>query len=1273
MVNISDILWFKEIDKNSLNFVGGKGLNLGLMYAKSFPVPPGFVVTTDAYKKFLKETNIEEKVYSTLDNLDVEDADALYNAAEKVQNLILNAKMSPSTRVQILEAYENLNVDLEVLRRASKQALEIIKAGREKSFVAIRSSATAEDLGSISENEYVFVKLNNKPFFGKMRELVSIVNTENIIFVPAMDNNFEVKWKRVSHITQHKTNDNKLFKITTATGKHVTISTNHTLIVLDDETLQPKVTSIAELKGNEKVPVIKNIPGFESIDAIDILDFISKKEVVEHDNKIMIKNQANNWKIQQGLPRKIKITKDFAYFLGLYTAEGSTYGNNCVMVTNSNTNIINKVKRFLKTLGINSENKINKHTLRVYCKTLTRLLNENCSIQNRNIRGKGKTCRTKEVPSFIFSCSKEIIGEYLKGCFDGDGSVDKKTVSYSSTSEKLIAGISTLLELLNIEFYIGGGNSCFEINLPTRESEKFKNNIGFFHNKKVQRLNILINKYNRAKKHHESKNSIFISKNLASNIRDLLEEKFPKQKIEIALCPLCIQLINKSSRYKNKERYHCPACKKTFYADKTIKKVIEKYVNYNEKGRFLKESIPWNKSINTYPNYGINKFKEILTNNGAVQLLKVFSDSIVWDKIVKIEEINYGSFVYDFSVPDVENFAAGMGGVITHNSASFAGQQASFLNVKGDDEVIKSVQKCWASLFTSRAIYYRVKNNFDHRKVFIAVVVQKMINSEKSGVVFTKDPNTGENEIIIEAVFGLGETIVSGSVTPDHYVVDPETMQIKVKKIEKQSFKLIRESNLGKNIKRNLGEEGSEQKLTNAEIIKLADICKEIEEYYRKPQDIEFAVESGRIYIVQSRPVTTIGKKVEEKEKGKIQEEIKEEKNKEILLRGFAASPHIGSGKVKIIHGADELNKIEIGDILVTEMTNPDYVTVMKKASGIVTDEGGSTCHAAIVSRELEIPCVVGTEKATKILKDHQEVTVDGINGKVYAGILTLEEPKEEIILKKSHEKEEYDTVTKVKVNLDMPDMAKEASETKADGIGLLRAEFLLSRTKEHPAWMIKNGKKDQLINELVNGISGIAQYFKGKPIWYRTSDMRTDEYRDLYGGEAEPKEDNPMMGWHGIRRSLDEIEFLRAEFEAIKKVHEMGFTNVGVMLPMVISVDEVRKAKELINEIGLEPLEEIEFGVMVETPAAVQVIDEICKEGIDFISFGSNDLTQLTLGLDRNNAKIQHLWSEMHPAVLREIGYVIKICRENNVETSICGQAGSNPEMVEFLVKKGI
>ncbi|MBU0461769.1 MAG: phosphoenolpyruvate synthase, partial [Nanoarchaeota archaeon] len=368
-----------------------------------------------------------------------------------------------------------------------------------------------------------------------------------------------------------------------------------------------------------------------------------------------------------------------------------------------------------------------------------------------------------------------------------------------------------------------------------------------------------------------------------------------------------------------------------------------------------------------------------------------------------------------------------------------------------------------------------------------------------------------------------------------------------------------------------------------------------------------------------------------------------------------------------------ELSKIQKGDVLVTTMTTPDMVPAMQRAIAIVTDEGGMTCHAAIVSREMGIPCIVGTENATQVLKENEIITVAATDGVVYEGKIEAEKPAVPQMAPGMYREQEIITATKVKVIMDLPDFAEKAAQTGADGVGLVRIEIMIANNGIHPAEYIRENKDDEYTDMLAEGIGRIAKPFRGKQVWVRTSDIRTDEYRNLKGGDKEPHETDPMIGWHAIRRGLDEPRILKAEFKAIKKLHDQGQTNVGVMLPFVIRKNEVVRAKQLMREVGMEPCTDVPFGVMCETPASIWIMEDLCKEGISFISFGTNDLTQLTLGIDRNNERIAKLFDEMHPAVLGEIEKVVKTCKRYGVETSICGQAGSRPEMAEFLVRIGI
>ena len=593
--------------------------------------------------------------------------------------------------------------------------------------------------------------------------------------------------------------------------------------------------------------------------------------------------------------------------------------------------------------------------------------------------------------------------------------------------------------------------------------------------------------------------------------------------------------------------------------------------------------------------------------------------------------------------------------------ASFAGQQETFLNVAQAD-VTENVQECWSSIYTPRAIFYREKKGFNHENVSIAVVVQRMINADKSGVMFTVHPATGEKEkLIIEAGWGLGEGVVSGAVTPDHYVVDKNTCEVTDTEVMRKEIMFVRSSRAGGTEKRKVpGDKAEKQILTEEEIKKLANLGKVVEEHYEFPQDIEWAIEGDELYLLQSRPITVFYG----------EEKAEEGSKKDVLIKGLGASPSLGSGRVRIIFSTEELDKVKEGDVLVTTMTNPDMVPAMRRASAIVTEEGGMTCHAAIVSRELGIPCIVGTSEATKVLSDGDEITVDGSRGVVYKGLTEKKEEKPQKVTQVAPQK--IVTATEVKANISIPEIASRMAPI-ADGVGLLRVEHMILGIGKHPIKFIHEGKKKELIEKIAVGVREVAEAFYPKPVWYRSLDAPTDEFRSLEGGEEEPVEHNPMLGWRGIRRGLDQEELLRAEFRAIKKLVDEGFTNIGTMIPLVIRPEELRRAKEIALEVGLKPHEELKFGIMVETPASALIIEDFIAEGLDFISFGTNDLTQYTLAVDRNNEHVAKLFSEKHKAVLKLIEMVIKKCREAGVETSICGQAGSYPDVVEKLVRFGI
>ncbi|MDO8650088.1 MAG: phosphoenolpyruvate synthase [Candidatus Berkelbacteria bacterium] len=620
--------------------------------------------------------------------------------------------------------------------------------------------------------------------------------------------------------------------------------------------------------------------------------------------------------------------------------------------------------------------------------------------------------------------------------------------------------------------------------------------------------------------------------------------------------------------------------------------------------------------------------------------------------------------------------------------ASFAGQQATFLNIEGHEKLIRAVRECWASLFEARAIYYRAINKFDHLKVGIAVPVQKMVQSEVSGIMFTADPVTSDtNKIVIDAGMGLGEAIVSGSVTPDHYVVDKKTMEIVSKEVSKQSWQIIR-NKAGANVHVSSPKDKLEgQKLSDEQIVKLATLGHKVEEHYRAPQDMEWAFEGGSFYMVQSRPITTLNKEAtlegathvaEPVDLVKSKQKTEEIAGAEVLVTGAAASVGRASGPVKVIHKPSEIDQVLEGDVLVTEMTSPDYVPAMRRAAGIVTDTGGSTSHAAIVSRELGIPCVVGTGTATHVLKTGQVVTVDGRSGKVYKGKIAIEKSESPTLTARpsgGYVTAVPVTATKVYLNLAEPSKADEYAQLPVDGVGLMRAEFIIANIGEHPHAMMASGRSKEYVQKLSEGIGTIAQAFNPRPVVYRFTDFKTNEYKSLKGGEKyEEQENNPMIGYRGASRYILDPEEFALEIEAIKAVRDgMDLKNLHVMIPFVRRVDEFTRVRDLMHKNGLKQGPDFKLWIMVEVPSTIFEIQKYIDEGIDGISIGSNDLTQLILGIDRDSSKLANEFDERYPAVMGAMIHVIKQCRKAGVTASICGQAPSvYPEVTEALVKAG-
>ena len=633
--------------------------------------------------------------------------------------------------------------------------------------------------------------------------------------------------------------------------------------------------------------------------------------------------------------------------------------------------------------------------------------------------------------------------------------------------------------------------------------------------------------------------------------------------------------------------------------------------------------------------------------------------------------------------------------------ASFAGQQETFLNVTGETEVLSACRKCYASLFTNRAISYRQEKGFDHLDVALSVGIQKMVRSDRAsaGVMFSIDTETGfENAAIITAAWGLGENVVQGTVNPDQYTVFKpllkDGLQPIIEKVKgSKEKKMIYATEGGETIK-NVATSSKERQafvLTDEEILQLARWAVAIESHYGTPMDMEWAKDgdTGELYIVQARPETVQS----QKSASSLKTYRLKEQGQEIVA-GLSIGEAIAKGKVCRVESSKDIDKVKDNSILVTEMTDPDWVPVMKRVAGIVTDYGGRTCHAAIVSRELGIPAIVGTKDATRVLKDGEEVTIscaEGDRGIVYQG--SLEFVSEEIGLEDVPE-----TKTQIMMNIASPAAAFNWWRLPANGIGLARMEFIINNlVKIHPmalvhydelereAWQqirdMTQGyedKKDYFVENLAQGIGKIAASQYPDPVIVRMSDFKTNEYANLIGGQQfEPKEDNPMLGFRGASRYYSDRyrEGFALECRAIKKVREkVGFDNVIIMIPFCRTLTEADKVMEVLAENGLKRGENgLQVYVMAEIPSNIVLADKF-SERFDGFSIGSNDLTQLVLGVDRDSGELAHLFDERNLAVKRAIRHLINTAKQNGRKVGICGQAPSDyPDFAAFLVEAGI
>lgn len=1175
---VKRIAWFKEISKDSIAVAGGKGANLGEMFNIGLPVPPGFVVTAQAYAEFVERTNLKDKIKGILNLIDdYQNTELLQAKANEIQKLIIETKMPEDIAEEIKDAYGAMEVK-------GTAAHELISEGKSEDWVAVRSSATAEDLpeASFAGQQATFLNIKGEDkVVAAVRACWASLFTARAVYYREK-NEFDHMKVLISVVIQKMINSEVsgiMFSINPATDNMdeivieagyglgeavVSGSINPDLYIVDKETMKIKKAEVKE----QDWGIFRDEKNGESIKK-DIPEELRLKRVIEDEVVIKLAEFAKKIEEHYGKPQDMEWAGE----------KGQLF-----IVQSRAVTTIKKVAEGRQEGDAKTEEAQRKELA-------------NATII---IKGESASPGIASGPVSIIHDPSE-----LNKIKKGDVMVTEMT------TPDMVPAMQRAIAIVTNE----GGLTCIEGDAKIFTNKGFikMKDVGDFFDKGEQLFTLSLDT--------QTKKIIW---------REVLMS-MKRRACAIEFSPYLSSTNNNAETIKITPDHKMMLLEGDMLKTESLKSMID-----DGHKLLIADQIPRSKEefdLDLFDKHKLMYLCGSMFSDGHIVKRKsgkpmrvMFSQKVTREKMAFIDTVT--TYFSDLFGAELTNYTAPEA-IIAYNDSQWT-RAASFECSRA--EPARTLQT--------------MKDNFVR---IISSIEEEYVLSFLAGLI-DGDGHFNKEKKWIEIYVNARDEYLLESIT-----IASLRLGIVPKIVHKKEnmYSAILNSNLDLILRRCNRVKGMPEKKQDCKLFAAKQLFEKLDVKDWRGNLYNYIKNDGLVGI------NWLAK----------------------YLRGHCDETTLD--KIRSLQDSDfrmmrlspirETEEIDVFNITVDAEQDEDhnYVVFTDHLTPIIV----GNCHAAIVSREMGIPCIVGTEHATQKLKDGDIVTVEATQGIVYAGAVKIERPAVPEPQTSRHGTFEYEpvTATKVKVIMDLPDFAQRAADTDADGVGLMRLEIMIAMNGIHPAQYIRENKDQEYTDMLVKGIGKIASAFRGKPVWVRASDLRTDEYKELKGADQEPKETDPMIGWHAIRRGLDEPRIYKAEFAAIKKLHDQGLTNVGIMIPFVITVDEVRKAKALMREVGLEPCKDVDFGVMCETPASVWVMEDICKEGISFVSFGTNDLTQLTLGVDRNNGHIAKLFDEMHPAVLTEIAHVIQVCKLHGVETSICGQAGSRPEMAAFLVKEGI